>query len=144
MTNGPTTATQGRQPNDFTLRGENKQIYFATTSFPGEPLFTYKDEEDESRNREFRGDEIDILEVKFGKLITVLIEQVPDSHVIYLTLVLPTIYLPEGENEHPVETIAIVTTHQTPFTGPGGNPNGLQVDTYDTLVLEGTARLLIT
>jgi hypothetical protein len=143
MTNGPTIAAQA-QPNDFTLEGENKQIHFSATSFPGVPLLSYKDEEDESHNRDFRGDEIDILETKFGKLITVLIEQVPDSHVVYLTLLLPTIWLPERAREFPVETKAIITTHQTPFTGPRGNVNGLQVDTYDTLALKGTARLIIS
>ena len=141
MTNGTARATQ---PNDFTLEGQNKQIHFAATTFPGVPFLGYKDEEDASNNREFRGDEIDIQETKFGKLVTVLIEQVPDSHVVYLTLLLPTIYLPDESREFPVETIAIVTTHKTPFTGPRGSVNGLQVDTYDTLALKGTARLIIT
>ncbi|SFU76326.1 hypothetical protein [Nitrosospira multiformis] len=91
MTYGTSPAIQA---NDFLLEGQNKQIHFAATTFPGVPFLSYKDEEDESNNREFRGDEIDIQETKFGKLITVLIGQVPDSHMVYLALLLPTIYLP--------------------------------------------------
>jgi hypothetical protein len=140
MTYGTSPAIQA---NDFLLEGQNKQIHFAATTFPGVPFLSYKDEEDESNNREFRGDEIDIQETKFGKLITVLIGQVPDSHVVYLALLLPTIYLPGQTREFPVKTIAIVTTHQTPFIGRRGNVNGLQLDTYDTLTLKGTARLII-
>ena len=142
MTNGATPAAT--EPNDFTLEGQNKQIHFSATTFPGVPFLSYKDEEEEGNNRDFRGNQIDILETPFGKLVTVLLQQVPDSHVVYLTLLLPTIYLPEDAREFPVETIGILTTHKTPFTGPGGNVNGLQVDTYDTLNLKGTARLIIT
>lgn len=46
-------------------------------------------EEDESKNRDFLGDESEIRETKFGKLVTVSIEYVPDSDVVYLTLLVP-------------------------------------------------------
>ena len=140
MANG--AVTPRREPNEYTLQGENKEITFATTSFPGEPVLTYKDEDGESRT--FRGDEIDISQPEISKLVTVLIEQVPDSHVVFLTLLLPTIYLPDEEREFPIETTAIITTRQTPFTAPGGTGNGLQVETYETLTLRGTARLIIS
>ena len=141
MANG--AATPQREPNEYTLQGENKEITFATTSFPGEPVLTYKDEDGESRT--FRGDEINLSQIQISRLlVTVLIEQVPDSHVVFLTLLLPTIHLPEEEREFPIETTAIITTRQTPFTGPGGTGNGLQVETYETLTLTGTARLIIS
>jgi hypothetical protein len=142
MTNGTNAATRPGQPNEFTLRGENKEITFLTTSFPGEPVLTYRDENGESST--FRGDEVDINETQISKLVTVLIEQVPDSHVVFLSLLLPTIYLPEGAREFPIETTAIITTRQTPFTGPGGTGNGLQVETYEPITLKGAARLIIT
>ena len=145
MTSNAPEALQ-QQPNQFTLRGENKQIEFSTTSITssppsptGEPILTYKDG---TRDLSFHGDEVNINETRFGKLATVLIDQVPDSHVVYLTLLVPTIYLPRGAREFPVKTTAIVTKHQTPFVGPQGNVNGLQVDTYETVSLEGTARLV--
>lgn len=141
--NGPTAVAQGQKPNAFTLQGKNKRIRYEATSISGRPLFGYQDEKDESRSGNFNGDEIDIREMQFGTFVTVMIKQVPDSHVVWLTLVVPTIYLPDGNKEFPIKTIAIFTTHQTPFVGPGG-VNGLQVDTYDTLALEGTARLAIS
>ena len=145
MTNDSNSAiTQGQQANDFTLEGQNKQIHFSATSFSGVPLLSYKDEEDESNNRDFRGDEIDILETAFGKLVTVTIAHVPDLHIVYLTVLIPTVYLPKKGEEFSIETIAIITTHNTPFTGPQGNPDGLQVDTYETIDLEGTARFIVS
>jgi hypothetical protein len=143
-TSGTNAAIQQRQANGFALRGENKQVQFLATSFPGEPILSYKDQGDERKDRTFRGSQIDISELQFSKLVTVLIDRVPDSHVVYLTLLLPKIYLPEEARDFPVETTAIVTTRKTPFTGPRGSINGLQVETYQTLPLKGTARLVIS
>ena len=99
---------------------------------------------EQNNNRDFRGDEIDILETAFGKLVTVTIAHVPDLHIIYLTVLIPSVYLPKKGEEFSIETIAIITTHNTPFTGPQGNPDGLQVDTYETIDLEGTARFIVS
>src|SRR5690348_7444951 len=120
-------ATLGQIPNDFTFQGEKKRIHYEATSISGRPLLDYRDENNESRS--FSGDEINILETQFGTLVSVLIEQIPDSHVVWVTVLIPTSYLPNNASELPIRTIAIFTTHRTPFVGPGG-VNGLQVDSY--------------
>jgi hypothetical protein len=60
--------------------------------------------------------EIDSLESKIGKLITVTLEVVPDSHTLTLTLLLPKIN-PSGGQENSFATLAIRTKHLTSIKG---------------------------
>jgi hypothetical protein len=129
----------GEQPNVFSLQGDNKQIHFSMAGFDGRPSFSYKDE---TRNIDLRGDQINILETRLWRQVTVTIEHVPDSHFVDLTLLIPTIFLPEGTREHPIETKAIVTTTRAPFTLPE-NITG-QIQTYETLDLTGTSSLVMS
>lgn len=144
MPAGSIRGGSNREANHFILKGENKQIDFSADSLTGGPLLSYTDSADPSHNRSFTGDGIDIVEMPFGKLVTVTLHILPDVHIIYLTLLIPKVYLPEHSRELPFETAAVITTHRTPFVGPSGLANGLQVDTYETLALNGTADFIFS
>lgn len=73
--------------------------------------------------------------------MTVDLEQIPDAYDLSVTLLVPRINLPEQGREAPVKTVALLTTDRSSaFTGPSGVEGQLQ--TYDTLKVEGTARLV--
>jgi hypothetical protein len=68
--------------------------------------------------------------------VTVTIEQIPDLHVLTLTLVLPDVRVDRG-GEEPFETIAVRTTNATTILSP---PPVIQ--TYSVLRLHGSAQLV--
>jgi len=117
------------EPNLFELRGRNVEITYRILRGRGEFL----DYHDRRHDLTFSGEEIDSLETRIGKLITVTLETVPDSHE--LTLTLPRINL-EGQSDF-FETPAIRTKHLTSIAGPSLIEGPLQ--TYDTVQLRGTA-----
>jgi hypothetical protein len=118
--------------NLFKLEGKGVWITYGILRARGE-FFDYPDEQ---RTLTFRADEIDSLESKIGKLITVTLEVVPDSHTLTLTLLLPEIN-PSGGQEDPFSTLAIRTKHLTSIGGPDLVKGPLQ--TYDVLLLNGFA-----
>ena len=80
---------------------EGKGVWITYQIVPGRfEIFNYRDEQ---RALEFRDDEIDSLKSKTGKLTTVTLEVVPDSHTLTLTLVLPEINRQRGQ-ENPFST----------------------------------------
>ena len=129
-------ATPVQEPNQYNLQGDGATITYSTTSFAGVPLFNYQDN-DHSVNRS--GDEIRVEETEIARLVTVDIEQVPDAYDLSVTLLVPIINLREQFGEAAVQTVAVLTTDRSSaFTGPGGVEG--QVQSYETLSLEGTAQ----
>jgi hypothetical protein len=128
---GPEQRTGIGFHNLFKLEGKGVEITYGILKLRHEFL----DYRDEKRKLTFSADkgEIDSLESKIGKLITVTLEVVPDSHTLTLTLLLPKINPPET----PFSTLAIQTKHLTSIGGPDLVKGPLQ--TYDVLVLEGFA-----
>lgn len=123
------------EPNNFDLRGEGTQINYSTTSFTGEPQFTYNTE---NLSRQFTGDEISTLETAIGKLVTVLIQPDADTgEEVRLSVLIPIINLPSSL-QNPIETEAILTTQRTPQRGNSPILEG-QLQTYKILSLTGTA-----
>jgi len=142
MPGGAAGIFQNREANHFVLRGENKQIDFSTSSFAGGPILSYTDEANPSGSRSFSGEQIDIVERPFVKLVTVMIYIIPDAQALYLTLLLPKVNLPQHASEVRVETTAVVSTHRVTLMGPHGVDG--QVDTYETLTLKGTADFVLS
>jgi hypothetical protein len=131
-----TIGNEPNQPNLFELTGEYTQILtYSTTSITGQPQFYYRDQQ---REFTFTGDDIRSLDSEIGMMITVTLEVI-DDHTLTLTLLLPQINLGEG-NESAFSTLAILTTHVTSIGGPRLIEGPLQ--TYEVVVLEGTARLV--
>jgi hypothetical protein len=124
------------QPNHFELAGGYTQITYDTTSITGQALFHYQDQE---RDLNFTGDDISSQDTDIGTLVTVTLEVIPDLHTLTLTLLVPQINLPDG-NESPFSTLAILTTHHTSIGGPRLVEGPLQ--TYEVVTLQGTASLV--
>jgi hypothetical protein len=125
--------SEGPEPNLFKLEGKGVVITYGILRLRREFL----DYRDDQRTLTFSGakGEIDSLESKIGKLITVTLEVVPDSHTLTLTLLLPKIHLRGQENSF--ATPAIHTRHLTSVGGPGLIKGPLQ--TYNVVLLQGTA-----
>ena len=124
------------EPNDFDLHNKDVQLHYSMESFIGGPQLTYKTQK---LDRQFKGEEISVVETEMGKLVTVLVE--PDSDTgkeVRLTLLLPTINLPSSL-QNPIETQATLTTQRTVVRGGSPILEG-QLQTYHTLSLTGTAR----
>jgi hypothetical protein len=135
-TNVEQPATQVQEPNLFELQGDGATITYSTTSIAGVPQFNYQDNE-HSVNRS--GDEIRVEQTEIARLVTVDIEQVPDAYDLSVSLLVPIINLRGQTGEASVQTVAVLTTDRSSaFTGPGGVEG--QVQTYETLSLQGTAR----
>ena len=128
------------QPNEFELQGEDTQIAYSVSS--GVPQLDYKSQD---ISLSFSGEEIQTLTTDFGTVITVIISR-PNSdlsgNLVKLSLLLPIVNLLPLGGEASIQTFAIVTTQKTV-----GNklviPLFGQIQNYQTLVLNGTARLVL-
>ena len=129
-------AVQRIEPNKFELQGYDIQITYSTTSFAGVPQFTFS-----GRGREltFSGSDIKSEETGFGRSVTVLLENgAADAPVESLTVLLPFVQLSSSVNELPIQTVAIFSRTAL-FVIP---TNPAQLQTYDTVNLSGTAKLV--
>jgi hypothetical protein len=137
MTGNTILSNLALSPNLFELQGKDTQITYSTSSVAGVPQLNYQTP---SLNLNFSYTDIRARDTEIGREITVTLEQTPDLQTITLTLFLPTINLPPEATENPIETVAIITTARTSIGGP--NLVDGQLQTYDTLDLQGTARLV--
>ncbi|MBR8836217.1 MAG: hypothetical protein DSM106950_19910 [Stigonema ocellatum SAG 48.90 = DSM 106950] len=128
------------QPNEFDLKGEHTEIKYTVIS--GVPQLDYKNQDISSS---FSGQEIQTLTTDIGTLITVTISTPNSSQLVgntvKLSLLLPIVNLLVTGGEVPIQTNAIVTTQKT--TRSFGIPLFGQIQNYQTLVLNGTARLVL-
>ena len=130
-----TSRAKEAPPNLYELRGKGIQVVYWTSSINGKPLLQYRGK---PRNRSFSGGEIRVQATEIGRLVTVLVEQVPDLRVVTLTLLIPSIHLEKGNATF--HTSGILTTHRTTIAGPAGVKGPVQ--TYEVLPLEGKARIV--
>ena len=124
------------EPNQFELKGYKTQIVYSTTSIKGVPQLSYSNQEQE---RTFSGEEIQSESTVFGQSVTVFLTTgAADEPIDSLTLLLPAIQLSSQVKELPIQTLVILSSRAA-FV----NPNApLQLQTYDTISLFGTARLV--
>jgi hypothetical protein len=121
------------ETNLFELEGEGVQITYGILRQRREFL----DYRDEQRELTFSGEkgEISSLESGIGRMVTVTLEVIPDSHELTLTLLLPRINLElQGSS---FESLAIRTRHLSSIGGPALVKGPLQ--TYDALPVRGMA-----
>lgn len=137
MTGNTITSNLALSPNIFELQGKDTQIIYSTSSVAGVPQFNYQTS---SLNLNFSDTDIRAQDTEIGREITVTLEQTPDLQTITLTLLIPTINLSPEARESPIETAAIITTELTSIGGPNLVDGQLQI--YDTLALQGIARLV--
>ena len=104
---------QTQTANLFELRCGDVRITYSTSSLTGAPQLSYADGQGKDI---FSADEIELRETALGTEVTVTLEEVPDLHVVTLTLVLPEVRARSGTVK-PLETIAICTTTATVING---------------------------
>lgn len=133
MSNDNTTPVQRVEPNLFQLKGEKIQINYQSTGFVGAAQLTYTDDQG---SRTFSGDEVRSQESEIGLMVSVTLQLNPDSQIVILSLLVPSIKL--GEQPAKIKTLAIKTTKRSGFLAL--QPGALQ--SYSTIPLEGTASLV--
>lgn len=129
-------AVQRLVPNLFELQGYDIQITYSTSSIKGVPQFTFS-----GRGREltFSGSDIKSEETGFGRSVTVVLENgAADAPIESLTLLLPFVQVSSSVKELQIQTVAIFSRTAL-FVIP---TNPTQFQTYDTVNLSGTAKLV--
>ncbi|MBN3896147.1 MAG: hypothetical protein HWQ41_13050 [Nostoc sp. NOS(2021)] len=135
----PAQAIVVQRPNEFELQGEGTHIKYSILN--GVPQLDYRTQ---NISEHFSGDQIQTLAIDIGTLLTVIISRPPNpklgGNIVRLSLLLPIINLVIGNTETSVQTEAILTTEKT--SGFIRTPLFGQLQSYQTIVLKGTARYL--
>ncbi|MDH4275607.1 MAG: hypothetical protein OEW08_11250 [Gammaproteobacteria bacterium] len=119
-------------PNLYELHGRGVQVTYSTTSLTGEPQLTYTTR---AQTTTYHGKEVREERTELGLLVTVTTAFQVDVNFVTLSVLIPDINLQTGPERF--STVALITTHNTPFTLPS-NIKG-PVQTYQTLAMRGTA-----
>jgi len=144
---GATPAAGPRQtrPNMFTLGAEGVEISYSTSSFTGEPIFSFSHEL-EGLEVTATGDEVHVQAAQgipgwsLGQLVSVYVDAAPDAWARSLTLVLPDLNLVD-QGETPFTTFAMLTRHLTNIGGPAFVQG--QFQEYDLIPLHGVANAVL-
>ncbi len=124
---------QTQTANLLELRGGDIRITYSASSLTGAPQLSYAGPDGSDV---FTGDEIETRDTALGTEITVTLEEVPDLHLVTLTLVMPEVRARSGAIK-PLETIAIRTKTATVING-----RSPVAQTYRVIALRGAARLV--
>lgn len=128
-----------QQPTQFNLQGNGVTVSYSSTSFTGAPQFSYRDA---THNVDRSGNDIRSEDTEIGALVTIDIDVTPDVETVSFSLVLPRINLGPNNQSVTLQTIGVRTTDHTTVFGPGPILGAGQ--TYETVDLKGTARLVIS
>lgn len=129
--------TKKTKPDLFELSNDHVQITYSTTSLSGQPLLTYKDENNPQFASAFSGSEIRTEKSELGLLVSASVFKTIDQGYTSLTLVLPDIVLAEAQGQS-FNTIAVITNH---LLGIRPGFQGAR-EIYSVLQLSGTARFV--
>lgn len=124
--------------NLFNVESCGVAISYSKSSITGDPRFSYTDKD---QSLGFSGSEIRVEPSEIGDLVTVTIETVPDLRTVTVTLLVPTVNVPQFGTEEDFKTVAIFTTHRSSIAGPSVIEG--QLKTYNCLDVEGTAQHVI-
>ncbi|MEH2297012.1 hypothetical protein [Nostoc sp.] len=134
----PAQAIVVQRPNQFELEGKDTHIKYSILN--GVPQIDYRDQ---NISEHFSGDQIQTLATNIGTLLTIIISRPPNpklgGNIVKLSFLLPIINLVIGTQETPILTEAILTTEKT--SGFIRTPLFGQLQSYQTIVLKGTARV---
>jgi hypothetical protein len=117
----------------YHLSGDDVTITFSMKD-PEIPELVYKDK---LVQKPFLGPAIDQEKIELGLVVSVCLDESPDSHTTVLSLAVPAGNRSEDLKSIPVKTFAVRTTHRTSIGGPDLVEG--QIQTYETYVLEGNA-----
>jgi hypothetical protein len=129
-------AANFEQANLFEVGDYSIQVTYSSTSFPGQPQLSYRDN---NINRNFMGEEIRILDTEIGQLVTVTLETIGDLRIVTFTLILPLVNVMPQSGGTRVRVPGILTTTHTTIAGPGPGAE----KTYSTVNLQGTAQFVV-
>lgn len=121
----------------FVVSGGNLTITYSTSSFTGDPQFSFKKG---AQTKSFSGNQIRTLATEIGTLVTVDVEAVPDLKTVTFTLVIPRISL-GAKTSVTLTTIGITTTAKTSIGGPALVQG--QAQSYKVADLKGKASLVV-
>lgn len=125
-----------QQANHFTLAGRGLHVEYASTSFSGKPVLSYRDT---AQMRAFSGDEIETVEVPaLGTVVSVTLNVVPDAGRTTFSVIIPHVAVAGIGMPAPVTTEAATVFHRTSLIGqvPG------QEESYTFTRMTGTANLI--
>lgn len=124
----------------FELAGKGVQAQL-TTGGPAGPGGLDLDLNLQGTQHAFATDEIAVQETGIGTLVTVVVEQVPQSHQTDFSLLIPALVVdPQFNDPEGVEVLALKTRHDDPPPGPF--PPFGQFQRHGVVELEGTATLI--
>ena len=129
-------ANNFEQANLFELGDYSIQVTYSSTSFTGQRQLSYRDN---NINRNFMGEEIQILDTDIGQLVTVTLETIADLRIVTFTLILPLVNVIPQSGGTRVQVPGILTTTHTTIAGPGPGAE----KTYSTVNLQGTAQFVV-
>ncbi len=128
----PETTRPTYQPNLYDLFRRDVHIQYSASSIDGRPRLHYRDRK---LDKSFSGDEIRIEETALGRVVSVILQAVPDLHVVTFGFFLPTLNV---EHETHVVTEAIYSTQRTSIGGPSLVKG--QLESWRSITLAGIAR----
>jgi hypothetical protein len=127
-----TKGNEMTQPNLYQLSGDGITVTYATTSFIGQPSFTYNDG---TINKAFTGSEITVTSVPIlGTAVSVVIRLTIDAGSTSFTLLIPRVNL-DASGKADISTYGITADHKFTIGGPLTG----QQDSYTAHLLKGTA-----
>ena len=133
-TRAPLTVPRLPEANLFDITGPIR-INYSSSSIAGQPLLSYKDAE---RDLTFAGEELDRKSTPIGELVTVTVQIHPDVCQVRISLLVPGINVPPGE-EVPFDTVVIETVDRSQAHVLPPGPAGV-VQTYQFHQVRGTAQ----
>lgn len=125
------------QANLFELSSCTTKVSFSDTSILGGPQLNYSSLE---TSRNFMGEEIQMEETSIGRLISVILEQIPDLRSVSFTLILPAVNVSMLGEKVELKVPGIVTTTLTTIVGP---PEGVE-KTYLVEEFQGNAQFIVS
>jgi hypothetical protein len=122
-----------KAPNLYQLSGDGITITYATTSFTGQPSFTYHDA---AQNLTFTGAQIQSVDTEAGTVVSVVIRMTVDTGSTTFSVLIPRVNLGEAESAN-ITTHGITALHRFSILPQTG-----QLDIYTSHQLAGTASLV--
>jgi hypothetical protein len=126
---------QTLEANVFKLSNENVRIIYSAQGNAGQPALTYEDPE---LDKTFQGSDIRVLVTEIGTLVTVTLDMTVDAGATLLSVLLPSVTVPQADSPIAIKTKAIVTR----FTKVIGTNLPGAAQTYRVESLHGTGEFV--
>ena len=124
-----------KSPNHYALAGDGIHITYSTTTFLGQPSFTYHDS---AQNKTFTSTQIQSVDTEAGTVVSVPIFVSIDSGSTSFSVLIPRVNLGSADSTN-ITTYGITALHRFGVPAPVG-----QLDFYTPHQLQGTASLFVS